>query len=201
MKLHGSLTSPFVRKVRILVAEKGLPVAFVRQNPRLPGSHAQRLNPLGKVPVLELDDGRPLYDSPVILEFLDGLSEPRFLPAAGDARWTALRLQALADGMLESIIRVWLEERRPEAERRADFIEAERTRIERGLDALDAEPRLGPFLGPAFGVADLCVGVTLEYLDFRLPGPWRDGRRSLAASLAGLSRRPSFVRTVLATEP
>lgn len=201
MKLYGSLTSPFVRKVRILVAEKALACDFVPENPRLPGSNAQRLNPLGKVPLLELDDGGALHDSPVIIEYLDSLSPGPLVPAASPARWTVLRLQALADGMLESIIRVWLEERRPEAERRLDFIAWESRRIERALDALESEPRTGPYFTTSFSVADISVGVALEYLDLRLPQDWRGRSRDLAAWLTPVSQRPSFLDTVVPGEP
>jgi glutathione S-transferase len=201
MKLYGSLTSPFARKVRIALAEKAIACDFVRENPRSLDSNAQRTSPLGKVPVLELDDAGALYDSPVILEYLDSLAPGPLIPTASPERWTALRLQALADGLLESIIRVWLEERRPEAERRLDFLAWENRRIERALDALATEPKVGPYFTTSFSVADISVGVALDYLDLRIPQDWRGRLPELADWLAPIARRPSFLATAFEDNP
>lgn len=201
MKLYGSLTSPFVRKVRIALAEKAIACDFVRENPRLLDSNAQRTNPLGKVPVLDLDDGEVLFDSPVIIEFLDSLAPGPLVPSGSPDRWTVLRLQALADGLLEAIIRVWLELRRPEAERRLDFLAWENRRIERALDALAHEPKVGPYFTAGFSVADISVGVALDYLDLRLPQDWRSRLPELGDWLAAISQRPSFKSTVYEDSP
>jgi glutathione S-transferase len=201
VKLHGSLTSPFVRKVRIAIAEKALACDFIRENPRALDSSAQRLSPLGKVPVLELDDGGALYDSPVIVEYLDSLGPAPLVPSSSPERWTVLRLQALADGLLESIIRVWLEGRLPQAKRRADFLAWESRRIERALDALANEPKAGSYFTSDFSVADISVGVALDYLDLRLPQDWRSRRPDLAAWHAPIARRPSFLDTRLEDMP
>jgi glutathione S-transferase len=198
MKLYGSLTSPFVRKVRIALAEQALACDFVIENPRSLGSNAQRTNPLGKVPVLELDDGGALYDSPVILEYLDTLAPTPLVPSAAPDRWTVLRLQALADGLLESIVRVWLEGRLPEAERRQDFFAWESRRLERALSALAKEPKVGPYFTSSFSVADIAVVVALDYLDLRVPQDWRGRWPDLAAWRAPIAQRPSFIATALA---
>src|SRR5688572_7176048 len=100
MKLYGSLTSPYARKVRILIAEKKIPCEFVAADPRSVDGPVQALNPLGLVPVLSRDDGSALFDSPVIVEYLDGLMGPPYIPAPSEARWTVLRWAALADGIL-----------------------------------------------------------------------------------------------------
>ncbi len=198
MKLYGSLTSPFVRKVRVVLAEQALACDFVAENPRSLESNAQRTNPLGKVPVLELDDGGALYDSPVIIEYLDSLASRPLVPSASPERWTVLRLQALADGLLESIIRVWLEGRLPEAERRREFLAWEIRRLERALDALAKEPKVGPYFAGSFSVADASVGVALDYLDLRVPQDWRGRWPDLAAWFAPIAQRPSFLATALA---
>jgi glutathione S-transferase len=195
MKLHGSLTSPFVRKVRVAFDEKGLPYSFIPENPRLAGSRAEHLVPLRKVPLLELDDGGVLYDSRVIVEYLETLGGTPLVPAEGAARWTALRLQALADGLGESVIKVWQERKLAEAERRADFLAWEERRVERVLDALDKEPRAGAHFTAELGIADIAVAVMLEYVDRRLELAWRTRWPALAEWLAPLSRRASFVRT------
>jgi glutathione S-transferase len=194
MKLFGSLTSPFVRKVRIVLDEKAIPCTFIRENPRLPDSHARRISPLAKVPVLELDDGGALYDSSVIVEYLDSFAPGRLLPAE-PARWTVLRLHALADGLIESAIRVVHEARRPEGDRHGDVVDLEAQRIERVLGALANEPKAMPYFGSEFSLADIAVAVALEYVDFRLWLEWRKRLPELAAWLEPISRRTSFVKT------
>ncbi|HEX4460244.1 MAG TPA: glutathione S-transferase N-terminal domain-containing protein [Polyangia bacterium] len=201
MKLYGSLTSPFVRKIRILVAEKALDCELVRENPRAFDSHPQKLSPLGKVPLLALDDGTIIYDSPVIAEYLDGLRAPHLLPAVSPARWNVLRLQALGDGLIESTIKVWQEERRPGPERRIDLLDWESRRIERVLTALAVEPRAGRYFHDTLTLADIAVGVALEYLELRCPQPWRARLPSLAAWLEPIAQRPSFTQTTLGTTP
>jgi glutathione S-transferase len=201
MKLYGSLTSPFVRKVRVVLEERALACTFIRENPRLPESNARRLSPLGKVPVLELDDGGALYDSSVIVEYLDSLGHGRLLPPDPAARWTVLRLHALADGLTESAIRVVLERRRPEGERHLDVVDAEMQRIERVLDALEKEPKKMPYFGAELSLADIAVGVALEYVDFRLRLEWRQRAPQLAAWIEPISHRPSFVKTTFSDAP
>lgn len=202
MKIFGSLTSPFVRKVRVLLHEKHLPYEFVRENPREPDSHAQRLSPLRKVPVLELDGGRVLIDSLVILEYLDGLSGEPLLPPRSDARWEVLHWHSLSTGLLDSVIKRMLELRRPEVQRSSEVIDWEERRIARVLESLARADKPGGFLvGGQFGVADLSVGVALEYLDFRYPHNWRATSPELGSWLATLGARPSFKHTVLETTP
>jgi glutathione S-transferase len=202
MKLLGSRTSPYVRKVRVLVEEKRLPVEFVRENPRALDSQAQVLSSLGKVPVLQRDDGRVMIDSPVILDYLDGLSGEPLLPREGEARWEVLHWQSLADGLLHSTILRLLELRRPEALRSAEALAWEERRIGRVLEALAQGHGGRRFLvGERFSVADLAVGVALEYVDFRHPHDWRARWPALGAWLATLSARPSFQATVLDTVP
>jgi len=202
MKLHGSMTSPYVRKVRVLLDEKQLPYEFVRENPRALDSQVQLLTPLGKVPVLRLDTGRTMIDSPVILEYLDGLSGEPLLPVRSEARWDVLHWTSLADGLLQALVNRLLEHRRPEAQRSPETLAWEERRIARVLDALaQADMSRGFLVGDRFSLADLAVGVALEYLDFRYPHDWRARHPALGAWQATLSARPSFTRTALDTVP
>ena len=195
MKLYGSLTSPYVRKVRVLLREKNIPCEFVIAASD-PGSPVPGLNPLGKVPVLALDNGEALFDSPVIVEYLDALSQPAWLPAAGEARWAVLRLEALADGMMDAVVARLLETRKTPAQQVADFIRNQEAKVARSLDY--AERQLGGrswFVSDRFGLADLVMGVALEYIDFRYAHDWRSGHPRLAQWLAGVGARPSFLET------
>ncbi|WP_275583496.1 glutathione S-transferase family protein [Archangium primigenium] len=202
MRLHGSMTSPYVRKVRVLLDEKQLPYTFVRENPRSLDSQTQTLTPLGKVPVLVLDSGRTMIDSPVILEYLDGLGGEPLLPASGEARWDVLHWTSLADGLLQALVTRLLELRRPEALRSPESLAWEERRIGRVLDVLaQADLSSGFFVGGRYSLADVAVGVALEYTDLRYPHAWRERHPALGAWLAGIAARPAFQRTVFDTVP
>ena len=134
MKLAFSAASPYVRKVTACAIKRGINDKVERMKIGTTDPALLPLNPLSKVPTLVLDDGTSLYDSPVICEYLDALGEgPRLLPAEGEARWQALRLQALADGVLDAAFSVVMELRRPESERSADWIGRWRTAISRAV--------------------------------------------------------------------
>ncbi len=196
MKLCYSLTSPYVRKVVVCAAELGLGERIERI-PSGPETAAElrRDNPLGKVPALLTDDGEALYDSPVICEYLDSLHDgERLFPAAGEARWRALRLQALGDGVLDAAVFVVMEGRRPESERSPGFVELQKRKIGDALDALEAD---AGELGGALDIGAITVGCALGYLDFRLSEDgWRTGRPGLAAWYEDHARRPSMVASV-----
>ena len=150
MKLRYSPTSPYVRKVLVCAKERGLDgrIEPVPTNPTDPKTDLAKYNPLVKVPALVLDDGEVLYDSPVICDYLDSLhdSEP-LIPAAGPARWAALRQQALADGILDAaILRMIETTRRPEALRWAGWSERQRLKIVR--PTMPWRPRRSPRRGP-----------------------------------------------------
>lgn len=196
MKLYGSLTSPYVRKVRVLLREKNISCEFVIASAADPGGPVPALNPLGKVPVLTLDNGEALFDSPVIVEYLDALTAPAWLPAPGEARWAMRRLEALADGMMDAVVARLLETRKPPAQQTADFIRNQEAKVARSL--CYAERQLGNrswFISDRFGLADLAIGVALEYIDFRYAHDWRSGHPRLAQWLAGVGARPSFLET------
>ena len=198
MKLRYSPTSPYVRKVSATAIELGLAARIERvaTNTQDRDSGIAEHNPLGKVPALILDDGGVLYDSPVICEFLDSLHEgPKLFPAAGPARWTALRQQALGDGILDAAILRMLETvRRPEALRWPSWIAHQSAKMTRALDQFEAEA--AELDGPP-NIGRITAGCALGYLDFRFPDlGWRDGRPGLAAWHEGFVQRPSMQETL-----
>jgi glutathione S-transferase len=196
MKLYGSLTSPYVRKVRILIREKNLACEFVVADAWAADSPIPTLNPLGKVPALALDNGDVLFDSPVIVEYLDSLKAPALLAVSGAARWEMLRWQALADGMLDATVSRLLESRRPAEQQSAESIRRQEEKIARSLKYIEDHLRSGPWLvSDRFSLADLVMAVALEYIDFRYPHDWRSRYPRLAPWLAAISARPSLIET------
>lgn len=193
MKLFSSPTSPFVRKVAILIREKGALSSIVeaRVSALEDPAELHAANPLGKVPALALDDGSTLFDSPVICEYLDAtLPGPSLLPAGGRARWQALRLQAIGDGIADAAVSLTFEKNRPESERSANWMGRWRRAIQRALDLLEAE---AASLAGAPTLGTIAVGCALAYLDFRHADlAWQDGRPKLAAAYRALAERPSF---------
>lgn len=197
MRLRYSATSPYVRKVLMVAIECGLEHTIERlgTDPWSADTDLPTDNPLGKVPCLTLDDGGALFDSPVICEYLDSLHTGRRLfPETGPARWTALRQQAIADGICDAAILRRLERLRPDGERSATWTARQEAAVLRALDALDREvAALSP--GPSIGT--LATLAALGYIDFRWPeSAWRDGRADLAAWFERESGRESFQRTL-----
>ena len=198
MKLHYSPTSPYVRKVLVCAAERGLDdslerVAIVMGDPQ---GGLQADNPLGKVPALITDDGMALYDSPVICEYLDSLpGGPALFPPAGAERWMALRLQALADGLLDAALACVMEGRRPnESERSAGFVGLQKGKIRRALDEMEAA--VAGF-GDGLHIGVITVGCALGYLDLRFADDeWRQDCPALSAWYGGFSQRPSMTASV-----
>ena len=192
MKLCYSTTSPFVRKVHVLAIETGQIdkvelVKTVTTDPAL-----GKLNPLNKVPALVLDDGAPLYDSRVVCEYLDAQAGGKFFPPAGPARWTALRRQALADGMVDAAILRMTESKRPENLRSADWDKRQKLKVTQGLGALEAD-----HLGPQLDIGTLTVAIALDYLDFRFKAEdWRKDHPKLAAWHKTFSERASLKKTL-----
>lgn len=196
MKLFYSLTSPFARKVRAVVQERGLinRINAVSVDPWSDESLRMQ-NPLCQVPALELDNGTTLFDSPVICEYLDTLAGPLLYPPAGDARWTALRLQALSDGICNAAIRRRLELNRPEAQRSNSFMERQRRAIDAALDSLEQGTLTDD---ETVTIGQIALGCALGYLDLRFPKEdWRSKRPALASWFKRFSTRP----TMLATAP
>lgn len=199
MILIASLTSPFARKIRVLLLEKGLPFELVVDVPNTPGSQVAAFNPLGKVPALVTEVGETFFDSPVIADFIDLISPAA--PALPADPLDALRvhqLEALADGITDAGV-IWvLETRRAASQQDESLIDRQLAKLERGLDALELRLGDNDWLLPAgFSRADIAAACALLWLDFRLPQyAWRNGREQLANYVARLAERPSFACTV-----
>jgi glutathione S-transferase len=150
-------------------------------------------NPLGKIPCLITDDGERLYDSPVICEYLDVTHNAgRLHPATGTERWAALRLQALADGIMDSAVALRYESLRPEHLQSAEWLERQRGKILRALDHLETALPADPL-----SIGDIALACALDYLDLRMPElGWRQGRPALARWAERLGERPSLMATV-----
>ncbi len=188
MQLYHATASPFARKVRVLVREKGLldRVEEITVNPLADPPELHFVNPLGKVPVLVLADGLALFDSPVICEYLDTISgSPRFLPKEGEKRWQVLRMQALADGIMDSGVAMIYESRRPEVQRSPDWQQRWQGSILRAVRQLDDDHAL---LSGPINIGSIAVACALGYLDFRLPEmDWRLNHPHVANAYASLS--------------
>ena len=200
MKLRYSPTSPYVRKVMVVALETGLAERIERiptmVAPTKPNDEVARENPLVKVPALTTDDGLVLYDSPVICEYLDTLhAGPKLFPAAGQARWLALRQQALGDGILDAAILGRYEILRPKEYQWPDWIDAQLRKVRGALGALEIEVEAGELGGP-IGIGQITVACALGYLDFRYASEeWRGKHRRLAAWFDEFSKRKSIELT------
>jgi glutathione S-transferase len=194
MKLFYSATSPYVRKVTIAAVEKGLdgriervPITVAPHQPS--PDFGRRHNPLMKVPTLVRDDGSVLYDSIVICEYLDSLGEPTLFPPSGEARWDALRRNALADGLLDAALLLRYETLRPAELHWPAWIEGQRLKIELALAAAEQEAASLP---QVFDIGQVALACALGYLDLRFGElRWRSAHPALAAWFAVVSERPS----------
>lgn len=201
MKLIGSLTSPYVRKVRIMLAEKGINHEFTNDPPFSPDTKVAQINPLGKVPALIMDDGYILFDSRVIVECLDGQSgagSTRFIPASGPERLHVKRWEALADGIIDACVAIYLERKRPESQQSQEWIERQQKKIDQGLQAAAAD--LGDHAwceGASMTLADIALGCAFGYLDARFSEvKWRNTYPNLARLADKLAERQSFKTTI-----
>ncbi|MBT0963175.1 glutathione S-transferase [Denitromonas iodatirespirans] len=197
MKLTASLTSPYARKIRILLAEKHIPFELVVDSPWETATSVPALNPLGKVPVLETDEGETFFDSPVIAGFLEALDHPpHLIPQDNMSAVRVRQTEALADGILDAAVLAYLETLRPAEARMASNVARQHDKIERALIRLEAQLTGDWFHGERISLADIAVGCALEYLDLRAPElKWRERHPRLKAFLAKLGARDSFVDT------
>ena len=195
MKLVTSLTSPYGRKARAVALERGCALDIVEDTPMTEAAAAPRWNPLGKVPILLLDDGTILYDSPVVCEAIDAHDgRPTLLPTSGPARFAVLRDQALGDGIIDAAFAVVIERRRPDAQRSPYWVDRWIAVIRRALD--DLEGRISG-RADAVDLGTLTWACALGYLDFRHADlAWRDGRPALAGWFEAISARESLAETV-----
>jgi len=201
MKLLGSNTSPYVRKVRVVMAEKKLDYDFVVEDVWSAQTRMAESNPLGKVPCLVMEGGEALFDSRVIVEYLDTLSPVgKLIPSVGRERAEVKTWEALADGVLDAAILARLEATwggREEAQRSPAWIERQLGKIHASLQAMSRGLGEKAFCaGIHFSLADIAVGCALGYLDFRFPQiDWRTDYPNLVRLHDKLVLRPSFVDT------
>jgi len=196
MKLYFSPPSPFSRKVRVVARELGLKMEEIEISTR-GNMEFRKINPLGKIPALVLDDGSALFDSPVICEYLNHIGGGKFFPGNSilgnnTGRWKALGLQALGDGIMEAALGKVYEERFRTPEQRSETIVANYISVvQTGLDALERTKFAEP---PTIG--EITVGCALGYVDFRLGElDWRATRPKLAAWYEKFSQYPSMLAT------
>jgi glutathione S-transferase len=200
MKLLGSLTSPYVRKVRIVLAEKKLDYQLQLEDVWASDAIAAS-NPLGKVPCLVMEGGEAVFDSRVIVEYVDTLSPVgKLIPASGRERAEVRTWEALGDGVADAAIAIRLEQTwvgRAAGERSAAWVERQRSKIDAAVDAMARGLGDKPFCaGIHLTLADIAVGCALSYLDFRLPQiDWRTPHPQLGRLYDKLSQRPSFIDT------
>lgn len=202
MKLIGAITSPYVRKVRIVMAEKKLDYKFITEDVWAADTTIAESNPLGKVPCLIMEGGEALFDSRVIVEYLDTLSPVgKLIPPAGRERAEVKTWEALADGLLDAAILARLEATWPgrqDGERSAAWIERQMKKIHDSLAAMDrALSNRSHCAGTHLSLADIAVGSALGYLDFRFAHiDWRSAHPNLGELHERLMQRQSFKDTM-----
>jgi glutathione S-transferase len=201
MKIIGSLTSPYVRKVRVVMIDKKLDYRFVEEDVWHADTSIAQANPLGKVPCLVMEGGEAVFDSRVIVEYLDALSPVgRLIPVSGRERAECKTWEALADGLLDAAILARLEATWPgraPSERSQAWIDRQMAKIDQSLVAMSTGLGDKPYCsGNAYSLSDIAVGCALAYLDFRFAQlDWRARHPNLDKLLAKLSQRQSFIDT------
>ena len=195
--LRSSPASPFGRKIKIAAAVLGLSdrIKIEMTDTNDPADSIRRQNPLGKIPALILEDGLVLFDSPVILEYLDVMAGGgRIIPREGRARWEVLRMHALADGIMDAaLLQVYEKRLRPEEMQFAKWTDYQDEKITRALDVLEPSP---PALTPTPDVAQIGLACALGYLDLRFEGKWRERYPKLVKWLDDFAvQTPSFAAT------
>jgi glutathione S-transferase len=201
MKLLGSTSSPYVRKVRVVMAEKKLDYAFVTEDVWSADTTIAQSNPLGKVPCLVMEGAEALFDSRVIVEYLDTLSPVgKLIPAVGRERAEIKTWEALADGVMDAAILARLESHWPgrtKAQRSQAWIQRQMSKVEAALGAMSKGLGDKPYCaGIHLSLADIAVGCTLGYLEFRFPElDWRTPYPNLQRLYEKLSQRSSFMET------
>lgn len=195
MKLAYSPNSPYVRKVMACAIIRGLDGQIEKWTIAASDAQVAARNPLAKVPTLITDDGMALFDSPVICEYIDSLgSAPKLFPAAGPARWTALRQQAQADGIMDASQPRRREIALPQDNGRKEYIATQRLKVDRAVAAFEAE---ADSLGMLTTIGEVTIACALGYLDFRYANePWRPAAPKLAAWFAKVSELPAIKNTI-----
>jgi glutathione S-transferase len=194
LKLYGNFISPFSRKAMVIAHELGLKLEVIVPTPPFGTPEFRRINPLGKIPALVLDDGSAIFDSPVICEYLNGLGGGKFFPGNSiwrnnSGKWKALTLQALGDGLADAAVAIVIERRQPGPNQ--GHIDRNKSALEAGLDMLE---RVTFAEYPTIG--EVSVACALGYIDFRLTDlDWRATRPKLSAWYAKFCEYPSMKAT------
>lgn len=198
MKLLYSLTSPYARKVRVAAIEKRIEVDMQTVVLADPDCPVIQYNPLGKIPVLILDDGESLFDSRVIVEYLDNRTPlAKLIPQENSAKIWVRRWEALADGVCDAAVAAMQESRRAENLRDSAVIEKQMAKVQRGLTQLNAELGESKWcVDDTFSLADIALGCMLGWLDLRYQDlVWREDYPNLARHFNEMMKRPSFSET------
>jgi glutathione S-transferase len=195
MKITASGASPYVRKVMACAIARGIDSQLEKWTIATTDPLLSNTNPLGKIPTLVTDEGVALFDSPMICEFLDSIgSAPALFPAAGPARWKALRLHAIGDGILDASQPRRREIALPQDEGRVAYIDLQRGKVARAVDVLEKE---AASLGALKTICDIAVACALGYLDFRFAHePWRPGHPKLEAWYNSVLNLPPIAKTM-----
>jgi glutathione S-transferase len=200
MKLIGTLASPYVRKVRVVMAEKKIDYVFIIDNVWSPDTKIAESNPLGKVPCLIMEDGGAMFDSHVIVEYLDTLTPVgKLIPQQSRERAGVKCWEALADGVLDAAVLIRLEKTlRPAEQQSQEWISRQMVKVRAGLQALSSGLGETPYCaGNQYTLADVAVGCALGWLSFRFPEiNWREDHPNLGKLFDKVSERPSFKDTV-----
>lgn len=198
MKLIYTPTSPYARKVRIVMAEKRIECELQNEQVNVLDSPVFRFNPLGKVPVLILDDGTAIYDSPVIVDYLDNVTPVgKLIPEPTRSRIHVKSWEALADGIIDAAVSIVMERRRAPAQQSEEWVTRQRQKLDYGLKALSQELGEKDYCtGVTFNLADIVTGCALFYLDLRFGEiDWREEYDNLARLAEKLGKRKSFRET------
>lgn len=197
MKLIGSYTSPFVRKISIILLEKGITFEFVNEQPYNEDNGVAQYNPLGKVPALVTDKGECWFNSPIIADYIELLDiAPAMLPQDAKAALKIRQLEALADGIMDAALVSVREQARPVQQQSENELLRQREKIHRGLDAFEKLVADGTLNADALNLATVAIACAIGYLNFRRVAPgWCVDRPHLVTLVENLFQRESFART------
>ncbi len=195
LRLISATPSPYARKVRIALAEKGIPFELLTEVPWDGTTQTPQHNPLEKLPVLLLDDGDSVYESRFILEWIEAkLPGPPMLPDGLDDRLFARRVEVVSDGVCDALVQLFIERHRPAEQQSPEWKARQMRKVDGGMRALAGWAGTRTFIvGDRFGLADIAAGTVCRYLDVRFPDyPWRTDHPHLAAYSDRMEQRDSF---------
>lgn len=197
MKLVGSYTSPFVRKISVLLLEKGIAFDFINEQPYSADTGVAQYTPLGKVPALVTDDGECWYDSPIIAQYIELLGvAPQMVPSDPQQALRIRQLEALADGIMDAGLASVREQARPAAQQSEEEVLRQREKISCSLDALEGYLNDGTLKTDELNLATIAIACAIGYLNFRRIAPgWCVDRPQLVKLAETLFLRESFART------